>query len=97
MNGRSLAGVVPAEGWFDDGARFRSGKMRNQSLLRMFEAFLDAVEGEMPGEEVEEEVLRFEEKTKGIWINLEGEARRLEGVSEIKVRKTGEKIRVIAV
>ena len=69
--------------------------MRNRSLVRMFRAFLRTLEGEFPGEDVKEEVLILTGEP--IWVNIEGEARRIERAKEIRIRKTGEKVRVIAV
>ncbi|MBQ6130629.1 hypothetical protein IJI72_03025 [Candidatus Saccharibacteria bacterium] len=95
MNGRSMAGVVEAEGWFREPRQFRRGVMKNRKLWRLLKVFVETVEGEMPGEDIEEEVIEFMKGEGEVWVNFDGEARKLKGVTEVRVRKTGEGLRVI--
>ncbi|MBR3256875.1 acylglycerol kinase family protein [Candidatus Saccharibacteria bacterium] len=95
LNGESLAGVVGAKGWTRQEKKFWSGEMRNRSLFRMVRAFIkSAEEGELPGTETEGDTILFREPSK-IFVHAEGEAEVFYNVSEVRVRKTGEKFRVI--
>ena len=94
LNGTSIAGVVPAEGWTERREEFRVGGMRNRSLFRMVGKFLKSLEGELPGRDVKEEKLEFL-KPATVFLHTEGEGVKLEGVKEVLVKKTGESLRVI--
>lgn len=94
LNGRSMAGVVPAKGWFSEEENFRVGEMRNRSLFRLLRVFFGSLEGSLPGRDVKVETIKLDGRK--IWICFEGEARQLEGIKRVKVTKDGEKIRVIA-
>lgn len=94
MNGKSMAGVVPGEGWFDNATEFWSGTMRNRSLARMFVKFVKATEGELPGRLTERDVLTFEEPC-SLFVHAEGEGEQLQGVKKVEISKPGKSLRVI--
>lgn len=94
MNGRSMAGLVPGEGWFERSDVFWSGTMRNRSLVRMFVKFVKALEGELPGGETARDVLEFAKPCE-VWVHAEGEGEELKNVSRIEVAKSGKSLRVI--
>ena len=95
INGKSMAGVVPGEGWFDNPEEFWSGAMRNRSLTRMFRKFLKANEGELPGGLTRGDTLDFFVPS-GVYVHAEGEGEKLSGISKIEIMKSSEKaLRVI--
>lgn len=96
LNGESMAGVLPAEGWTENPSVFFSGEMRNRSFFRMLIAFVKGLEGELPGRETEKDRLVFREAGK-VAIHIEGEEKKFEKVKEIEVEKTGASLRVIRV
>ena len=94
MNGKSMAGLVPGEGWFGEPDKFWSGTMRNRSFWRMLAKFVKATEGELPGGETERDVLEFAKPT-SLFVHAEGEGEKLSGVVSIEIGKTGKSLRVI--
>lgn len=95
MNGKTMAGVVPADGWLDKPGKFWSGTMRNRSFWRMFGKFVKAIEGELPGKETEEDILEFPKKT-DVFVHAEGEGGMIKNVKKIEVLKNGMSLRVIS-
>ena len=95
MNGKSMASVVPGEGWFDNATEFWGGTMRNRSFWRMLAKFVKATEGELPGRLTKQDVLTFD-KPCSLFVHTEGEGEQLEGVSEVAIDKSGKSLRVIS-
>ena len=95
VNGESLAGIVPAEGWTGESEKFWSGTLKGRSFFRLFVKFVKAVEEELPGRETTGDVIKFKNPY-NIYIHVEGENEKMEGVGEISVKKTGEYVRVIS-
>ena len=96
INGKSMAGVVPSDGWFEQADVFWSGTMRNRSIVRMFVKFVRATEGELPGGKTSQDVLKFV-KPRDVFVHAEGEGEKLKNVSEVRIVKDGKSLRVISV
>ena len=96
MNGKSMAGLVPGAGWFDEAGVFWSGTMRNRSFWRMFAKFVKATGGELPGGETSCDVLEFAKPCK-LFVHAEGEGEELKDVSKIEIKKNAKALRVIRV
>ena len=94
INGKNMAGVVPARGWFLEPEMFWSGTMKSRSLFRMFSKFLRALEGRLPGGETKGDEIVFPSKA-DVYVHSEGEGEKLTGIAKIEVSKNGKALRVI--
>ena len=94
FNGNSMIGLLPGGVWYRTPKQFWSGTMRNRSFWRMLAKFVKAMEGELPGGEREEDVLKFG-KGAEVFVQVEGENDCLKDVKEILIKKNGKGLRVI--
>lgn len=95
LNGVSIAGLIPGEGWMFRETEFWSGTMMNRSFWRAMFKFIRAMEGELPGKETTQDELLFRKPT-DVFVHVEGEGEKLTGVKTIKISKGKESLRVIA-
>lgn len=96
LNSTRMARVMRGRKWYKDECNFQSGTARLGNLGRLLWFMFGSMVWKVPGKGTTGDVLEFAEKAT-VEIQVEGEYEKLEGVKEIWVEKTGQKLQVIRI